>query len=185
MTWCWQTRIVSGTEEPVVHPGDQLVEIVNESGVVERVVTRREMRAGRLRHRSVFVAVMDARDRLLVHRRSPHKDVWPGWCDLAVGGVLAVGEDFEAAARREVFEEIGLDEVSPEILNEGRLQTYDDDQVSLVGRCFLVRSSGPFRFHDGEVVEAWWSTRREFETSTERFLPDSRALLVPLLSSWH
>lgn len=177
---------MSGTEEPapVVPPGDELVEIVNETGALERVVSRREMRAGRLRHRSVFVAVMDEQDRLLVHRRSPFKDVWPGWCDLAVGGVVAVGEDFETAARREVFEEIGLADVALETLDGGRLQIYDDDQVSLVGRCFLVRSSGPFRFHDGEVVEAWWMTRREFETSAERFLPDSVALLAPLLTSW-
>lgn len=168
-----------------MNPGDQLVEIVDEAGVVERVVSRREMRGGRLRHRSVFVAVMDEHDRLLVHRRSPHKDVWPGWCDLAVGGVVAVGEDSETAARREVFEEIGLVDVDLEILDRGRLQTYEDDHVSLVGRCFLVRSSGPFRFHDGEVVEAWWSTRSEFETSRERFLPDSLALVVPLLTTWH
>ncbi|MFM7872409.1 MAG: NUDIX domain-containing protein [Actinomycetota bacterium] len=173
-----------GEPEAGVQPGDQLVEIVDESGVVERVVTRREMRAGRLRHRSVFVAVLDERNRLLIHRRSPHKDVWPGWCDVAVGGVVALGEDFESAARREVFEEIGLVDVGLEILDGGRLQTYDDDQVSVVGRCFLVHSSGPFRFHDGEVVEAWWSTRREFETSSERFLPDSMALLVPLLTTW-
>lgn len=167
-----------------VQPGDQLVEIVNEAGVVERIVTRREMRADRLRHRSVFVAVMDDRNRLLVHRRSPHKDVWPGWCDVAVGGVVAVGEDFETAARREVFEEIGLVDVDLEILDGGLLQAYQDDQVSLVGRCFLVRGSGPFRFHDGEVVEAWWSTRQEFEASGERFLPDSVSLLLPLLASW-
>lgn len=173
-----------GEPEAGVQPGDQLVEIVDEAGVVERVVTRREMRAGRLRHRSVFVAVLDEGNRLLIHRRSPHKDVWPGWCDVAVGGVVALGEDFESAARREVFEEIGLVDVGLEILDGGRLQTYDDDQVSVVGRCFLVHSSGPFRFHDGEVVEAWWSTRREFETSSERFLPDSVALLVPLLTTW-
>lgn len=177
---------MSGSGGPAagVQPGDQLVEIVDRSGAVERVVTRREMRAGRLRHRSVFVAVIDERNRLLIHRRSPYKDVWPGWCDVAVGGVVAVGEDFETAARREVFEEIGLSDVDLRILDDGRLQTYDDDQVSLVGRCFQVHTSGPFRFHDGEVVDAWWSTRREFETSSELFLPDSVALLVPLLTSW-
>lgn len=174
----------TGESASGIDAGDQLVEIVDESGVVERVVTRREMRSGRLRHRSVFVAVMDERNRLLIHRRSPHKDVWPGWCDVAVGGVVGVGEGFEAAARREVSEEIGLSGVGLHVLDDGRLQTYDDDQVSLIGRCYLVRSAGPFQFHDGEVVDAWWSTRREFETSGEQFLPDSVALLVPLLTSW-
>lgn len=167
-----------------INPGDQLVEIVDAAGVVVRVVTRREMRAGRLRHRSVFVAVMDDQHRLLIHRRSSDKDVWPGWCDIAVGGVVGPGEDFETAARREVFEEIGLIDVTLEVLDGSELHAYDDEHVSLVGRCFLVRSSGPFRFHDGEVVEAWWSTRQEFDASTEQFLPDSLTLLLPLLTSW-
>jgi hypothetical protein len=36
------------------------------------------------------------------------------------------------------------------------------------------------------VSEAWWSTRDEFERlrASERFLPDSLALLLPLLENW-
>lgn len=163
-----------------------MVDVVDEANQVIGVVTRREMRAGKLRHRAVFIAIVDDEGRLLLHRRSPHKDVWPGWCDIAVGGVVDAGEEFLAAARRELAEEIGLDEVEIEEIDGGRCHSFDDDTVSLIGRCYLVRHNGPFRFHDGEVVESWWSTRAEFETQRhyESFLPDSVALLEPLLSMW-
>jgi 8-oxo-dGTP pyrophosphatase MutT (NUDIX family) len=140
------------------------------------------MRRDRLRHRAVFVAVLDGSGRLLVHRRSITKDVWPGWLDLAVGGVVTSGETYVEAARRELAEEIGVVGIDPVEIDDGRIQVYDDSDVSLVGRCFAVTTSGPFEFADGEVSEAWWVNRDEFEELRvrERFLPDSLTLLLPL-----
>lgn len=163
--------------------GDELVDVVDEFDNVIQVVPRRVMRADRLRHRAVFIAVVDGAGRLLVHRRSPHKDVWPSWCDIAVGGVVGVGENYIDAAHRELAEEIG---VSTEILEEidlGESRAYDDDQVSLMARCYVVISEGPFTFDDGEVVEAWWVHRDGLDDllRRERFLPDSLALLLPLI----
>ncbi|MDG1088200.1 MAG: hypothetical protein P8P20_10715, partial [Acidimicrobiales bacterium] len=65
----------------------QLVEHVDEDGAVIEIVTRAEMRARTLRHRSVYVAVLDSDDRLLVHKRADWKDVFPGAWDLAFGGI--------------------------------------------------------------------------------------------------
>jgi isopentenyldiphosphate isomerase len=141
------------------------------------------MRAGRLLHRCVFVAVVHPDGRLLVHRRSEHKDVWPGWFDIAVGGVVAAGEGYDAAARREVAEEVGLDNAGPVAVDDGVARLYRDDMVALLGRCYRVEHPGPFTFADGEVVEARWVDRAELAhlLATERFLPDSLALLLPLL----
>ena len=141
------------------------------------------MRADRLRHRAVFIAVVDGAGRLLVHRRSPHKDVWPSWCDIAVGGVVGVGENYIDAAHRELAEEIGVSMATLEEIDLGESRTYEDDQVSLMARCYVVTSSGPFTFDDGEVVEAWWVHRDGLDDllRRERFLPDSLKLLLPLI----
>lgn len=162
------------------------VDVVDTDDRVVRTVSRPEMRRDRLRHRAVFVAVLDGAGRILVHRRSESKDVWPGWLDIAVGGVVTSGESYEQAVRRELAEEIGVSDVEPVEVDGGRIQVYDDADVSLVGRCFVVTTSGPFVFADGEVSDAWWVTRDEFEElrRRERFLPDSLALLLPLLSDW-
>ena len=70
-----------------------------------------------------------------------------------------------------------------EELDLGESRSYDDDQVSLMARCFVVTSQGPFTFDDGEVVEAWWVHRDGVDDllRRERFLPDSLALLLPLI----
>lgn len=163
--------------------GEERVDVVDEQDRVLRSVTRAEMRRDRLRHRAVFVAIRDDEGRILVHRRSPTKDVWPGWLDIAVGGVVSSGETYDAAAERELMEEIGVSGVRCVPLDEGRAEAYDDDQVSLLGRCYLVTTTGPFVFQDGEVSEAWWVEMGDLEElfGRENFLPDSLTLLLPKL----
>jgi 8-oxo-dGTP pyrophosphatase MutT (NUDIX family) len=142
----------------------ELVEVVDVTGAVERVVTRAEMRAERLRHRCTYVIVVTHDERLVVHQRAPWKDVWPSRWDVAFGGVVGVGEDWGAAAQRELAEEAGV-EAGLQELGGG---TFDDDDVSVLGRVYLARHDGPFTFPDGEVVaferiplddvEAWIAT---------------------------
>jgi isopentenyldiphosphate isomerase len=160
---------------------DEMVDHVDANDRVIGRVSRAEMRARKLRHRAVFVAITDGSGRLLVHRRSAAKDIWPGWCDIAVGGVVSAGEDYATAARRELAEEIGIERVELFELDEGRALIFDDDSVSLIGRCYQIITTGPFVFADGEVAEAWWVDREQLEQACriERFLPDSLALVLP------
>lgn len=165
---------------------DEMVDVVDEHDQVVRSVSRAEMRRDRLRHRAVFVAISDGNDRLLVHRRALTKDVWPGWLDIAVGGVVSAGESYDRAAERELAEEVGVSGTVVVALDGGVARAFDDEVVSLMGRCFQVTTPGPFVFSDGEVSEAWWVTRAEFESLRleESFLPDSLDLLLPLLQNW-
>lgn len=136
-------------QRPVAAAGE-LVEEVEVDGTVVRTVSRREMRAQRLRHRCTYVIVVDAKERLVVHQRALWKDVWPGRWDVAFGGVVGVGEDWGTAALRELGEEAGVVAGLQE-LGGG---TYDDDDVSVLGRVYLARHDGPFTFPDGEVLQA-------------------------------
>ncbi|MCU1360191.1 MAG: yfcD [Ilumatobacteraceae bacterium] len=165
-------------QEPTSH--HELVDIVDIDDAVQRTVTRQEMRATRLRHRCVFIAVVHPDGRLLVHQRSPSKDLWPSWWDIAVGGVVLAGESYDSAARRELAEEVGID-ATPQPLPGGG--AYDDDDVSLIARCYRVETAGPFTFADGEVVRAEWIELDALAHDQRQFLPDSLALLLPLLST--
>ena len=55
----------------------ELVDIVDDDDQIIATVTRREMRAQRLRHRCCAVLVMGSDGRLLVHQRAATKDGWP------------------------------------------------------------------------------------------------------------
>ena len=81
---------------------DEMVEEIDLSGNVLRLVPRRQMRFEQLCHRSVFIAVMSEKGDLLVHKRAETKDIWPGWWDVAVGGVVGPGETWADAAVREL-----------------------------------------------------------------------------------
>ena len=157
----------------------ELIEEVDADGTVVRVVTRAEMRADRLRHRAVFIAVIGSDDRLLVHRRADDKDLWPGYWDLAAGGVVGAGEAWDDAAARELGEELGV---------SGTLEalggaTFDHPDALVVGHIYLVRHDGPFHFDDGEVTEARFVTPSELGKlrAAHPFCPDSIALVLPRL----
>lgn len=160
---------------------DELVEVLDANGDVVAVVTRRVMRHDNLRHRAVFVAVVDAQGRLLVHRRSAAKDVWPSRWDVAVGGVLAPGEAPADGARRELAEEMGIDDPGELVaLGQGR---YTDDDVDVDGFVYRARHDGPLVFRDGEVVAAEWLDEPALERrlTADPFVPDSVAIVLPLL----
>ena len=163
-----------------VSPGAELVDVVDDRDEVVAVVTRAEMRARRLQHRAVFVAVMGSDGRLLVHRRADSKDVWPGWWDLAAGGVVASGEGYDDAAVRELAEELGVDGVALEPLGAGR---FADDDVALLAGLYRCVCDGRFTFTDGEIAEVRWVDRAGLDAlmARERFVPDSVALVLPLL----
>ena len=169
--------------ESAAHPSNsphEEVEEVDRSGNVIRVISRREMRATTARHRAVFIAVMSSNNEILVHRRALTKDIWPGWWDVAVGGVMAPGELFDDAAHRELHEELGLAKVSLQSLGTG---AYDDTDVRLISATFLCRHDGPFTFSDGEVIESEWVPIVDLIDwlSQHQVLPDSRALVLPFL----
>lgn len=159
---------------------DELVEEVDVDGTVLGIVTRAEVRAQGIRHRTVFIAVLDgAGERLLVHRRAGWKDVWPDRWDLAFGGICAVGEPWAAAAERELAEEAGLDAPLTWV-GEGR---YDADGVAEVAHVFTARSDDEPTCPDGEVAEVAWVPVAGLAgwTATHDVVPDSAALVLPHL----
>ncbi len=160
-------------------PGSEQVEALDENGRVTEVVSRERMRRDNLRHRAVFIAVLDGSGRLLVHLRSSRKDVWPSRWDIAAGGVVAPGEQWAEAAHRELDEELGI-EADLVHLGGGR---HEDADVKVVAEVFLARHDGPFAFSDGEVVATRWVDAAELEEliATSEMCPDSLVLVRPFL----
>ncbi len=71
--------------------------------------TKRACHAGRgLRHRATLVMITGPRGELLLARRHPSKRLWPGFWDGTVAGHVEAGETYASAARRRLFEEMGV-----------------------------------------------------------------------------
>lgn len=60
-------------------------------------------------HRAVDVIIINNRGEILLQRRAPDKDSFPGLLDISCGGHLIAGDDSLTGALRELKEELGLD----------------------------------------------------------------------------
>lgn len=160
----------------------ELVDVVDPDDRVLRQVTRAEMRRDNLLHRAVYLLVFNGRGEILVHRRTTTKDVYPGYFDVTVGGVVDAGEDYATAARRELAEEVGITGVPIEPLFDVR---YADGATQLIGRAFLARHEGALRLQPEEVVWAAFVPLAEAERimRAERCCPDGIAVLRRYLES--
>jgi 8-oxo-dGTP pyrophosphatase MutT (NUDIX family) len=87
---------------------DEIVAIVDARNNVVGAAPRHEMRAKRLPHRSTYILVFNSQGELYVQKRTLTKDVFPGYYDVAAGGVVLAGETYEQGAERELEEEMGI-----------------------------------------------------------------------------
>jgi len=156
--------------------GGELVDVIDEQGRTVGTVTRREMRARRLPHRSVYVLVFNQRGELFLHLRTSDKDVYPTHWDVSVGGVLSAGEAFDDGAVREAREELGV-AVRPEPLFPFR---YADAASVVQGMVYRAVHDGPFHLQPEEIVRGEFVPLDELTSRAvqELFCPDGLAVLA-------
>jgi 16S rRNA (adenine1518-N6/adenine1519-N6)-dimethyltransferase len=92
----------------VAQRDDEIFDVVDAQDVVVGREQRSVVHAQGLMHRAVHVFVFNRHGDLLLQKRSRLKDTHPGLWDSSASGHLDSGENYEAAAAREVNEELGL-----------------------------------------------------------------------------
>jgi isopentenyldiphosphate isomerase len=153
------------------------IQIVDEHDQPVGSATRQEAWAKGLYARLVHVVIEDEKGDILLQKRSTTRAIYPGCWTNAATGHVDEGETYEAAALRELQEEIGVGaELEP--LGTFLLQKQQDDKM-------INQFIGVFRGHvphdtqltldAEEVSEARWFTKEELlEKSTaapEEFTP--------------
>ena len=95
----------------------EIFPIVDEDGNTIGSATRGECHNGSKHlHPVVHLHLFDNEGRLYLQQRPLWKEIQPGKWDTAVGGHIDYGEDVGTALRREVREEIGIEEFTPKFL---------------------------------------------------------------------
>src|SRR5260370_15904158 len=147
------------------------VQIVDAENRPTGSVTRREMRAKGLIHRSTYILVFNSKDEIFVQKRTLTKDVYPGYWDPCTGGVVLENETYEDGALRELEEEMG---VTGELLESIFDFYFEDGRIRVWGRVFVCVSDGPFHLQAEEVESGEFMSFAEIarRAPNEPFTPD-------------
>jgi isopentenyl-diphosphate Delta-isomerase len=155
--------MTSHDSTPQIPPGmrfcEEFFDVVDESDRVIGRQTRREVHRLGLKHRAVHVLVFNARGQVFLQKRSMSKDTAPGMWDSSAAGHLDCGEDYDAAAKRELQEELGLDLGGcPFRLLKLEACAETGQEHVWIYRC---ESEGPFTLHPEEIECGQWIAPEE------------------------
>jgi isopentenyldiphosphate isomerase len=151
---------------------EEYLEIVNHEHVVVGIKLRSEIHGNPdLMHRVVHVLVINRDGHILLQKRSQSKDVAPGRWDTSVGGHVGVGEDLLVSSRREMHEELGITEPTPEYLYSYIHSNPYETELVTTYRCMCEEG---FSFNRDEIDEIrFWSFDEIRETIGGEILSDN------------
>ncbi|MBE0585557.1 MAG: NUDIX domain-containing protein [Desulfofustis sp.] len=127
----------------------EIVAVVDRDNRLVNRLPRHIVRSQNLPHRAAYILVFNNKNELFLQKRTADKDVFPGLWDCAAGGVVLADEAYEQAARRELFEELGI---RPLHLPFHFLHYYEDHLTTVWGAVFTCRHEGPFTLQHEEIA---------------------------------
>lgn len=144
------------------------------------IVSRSQIQERGLITRSTYVLVFNSAGLLCMHQRTLHKRLYPGFWDVAAGGVVGAGESYLQGAERELEEELGISGVP--LMERGRF-FYQTTESRLWGAVFSCCWDGPIRMQPEEVMALRWiDPRYAWQQPDEQYSPDSLQALALLQS---
>jgi isopentenyldiphosphate isomerase len=157
---------------------EEWFDVVNERDEVVSRALRREVHARGLWHRAIHVLVFNGAGELFLQKRSMVKDLSPGLWDSSCSGHLDSGEDYDAAAVRELGEEIGVHVAAvPE--RWFRLESCAETGWEFVW-VYRLRHEGPFVLHPEEIERGEWlapaEVTRRIGTRPQDYCPSFKLL---------
>jgi isopentenyldiphosphate isomerase len=143
---------------------------------------RAELRERGLIGRGTFILLFNSAGELCVHRRTLSKAIYPGYWDVAAGGMVQADETYAESAAREVAEELGVSGVE---LTAHERFFFDQPDNRLWCAVFSAVCDGPLKLQPEEVLEARFIAVDQVlrETSEKPYCPDSLAALKRYLAN--
>jgi 16S rRNA (adenine1518-N6/adenine1519-N6)-dimethyltransferase len=121
--------------------------VVDENDRWLRDAPRPEVHGNKLRHRAVHILLFNTHGEVFVQKRSRAKDRHPLLWDSSAAGHLSAGEEYDAAAERELKEELGI---STDLKRIAKLPASEQTGQEFI---WLYRGAhdGPFHLEPSEI----------------------------------
>lgn len=174
----------AGTEnEVIVRPpvsfGHEQLILVDAADQVVGYSSKRDAHAGPgLLHRAFSVFLFDQRQRLLVHRRSEQKPLWPGYWTNSCCSHPRRGEVLDSAVARRTLEELGVTAAATHVYAfEYRAEFGELGTEHELCHVFLAHAAGSATVsaHADEIAEWRWLEM----TEVDRWMRECPDMLTP------
>ena len=154
----------------------ELIAWVDEHDQPLGALPRAQLRERGLIGRGTYILLFNSAGQLCVHRRTLSKAIYPGYWDVAAGGMVTGDESYAESAARELEEELGVTGVE---LRFHEKFFFDQPGNRLWCAVFSAVSDGPLRLQPEEVIEARFLTLAQAlgDTRQRPYCPDSLAAL--------
>jgi 8-oxo-dGTP pyrophosphatase MutT (NUDIX family) len=149
-----------------------MCEILGKNNTVLGIVSRKEAREHKYKLKAALTMVTNSKGEYFLAKRSPNKKIFPGLWALGAGGAVTAGESFKEAAKRELFEELGV-KALPKYLFDFE---YTDYFGSYYAKVFLAKWDKKITLQKEEYTQGKWLSEKEvLEIAKEKKLaPDTK-----------
>jgi len=120
----------------------EYLDVVDKNNNIIGKETRANIHKQQIFHRAVHIIVLNTKGEMFIQKRSAIKDTYPNHWDVSSAGHLNVGESYESAAKRELQEELGIENVDLEYVSEIKGSKATDFEFIKIFRCI----------YDGEIT---------------------------------
>lgn len=163
-------------------PQDELLCLVDDEDNIVGKVTRKDCHTKKLRHRTAGAFVFNKNWELFITKRSDTKDMEPSLWSLSSGGHVEYGDSYEETAKRELEEELGIQETP--IFIEKFLNNLEDE-LEMSVQYYVVTDQNP-RINEEEIKQGKFVNFKELEKilKEEKFSEDIKyqyPILIKLL----
>lgn len=149
----------------------EVFDVVDSDDRVIGTATREEVHGNpSLVHRVAHILLFNSQGQLYLQKRALNKDVQPDKWDTSVGGHVDAGELYEAAAEREMSEELGVSDVP---LRRLYRYLHTNDYESEMVTTFLVTWDGAITPDPDEISTGrFWSLEEIRSSDRAAFTPN-------------
>jgi 16S rRNA (adenine1518-N6/adenine1519-N6)-dimethyltransferase len=171
--WIALVNLVRPIEAPAKNSqATERFSVVDERDQVLREAPRSEVHGDNLRHRAVHVLIFSKNGEVLLQKRTRWKDRHPLLWDSSAAGHLSAGEDYDAAAHRELKEELGIDVALEKVGKLPASDRTDQEFISVYEGCYdgdlktEPTEIETVQFFPPELVDDWIEARpNDFATA--------------------